>query len=29
MNSNTHCFLSTECVYMGLTGQHSSEVSGT
>jgi len=29
MNSNRDCFLSTECVYVGLTGQHSSEVSGT
>jgi len=26
MNNNTDCFLSTECV--GVTGQHSSEISG-
>jgi hypothetical protein len=28
-NSNRDCFLSTECVYVQLIGQHSSEVSGT
>jgi hypothetical protein len=28
-NSNRNCFLSTECVYVGVTGQHSSELSGT
>jgi len=29
MNSTRDYFLATECVYVQLTGQHSSEVSGT
>jgi len=28
MNSNRECFLSTECVYVELAGQHFSNVSG-
>jgi len=28
MNSNINCFLSTECVHVGVTGQHFSKVSG-
>jgi len=28
-NSNRDCFLLAECVHVGLTGQHSWEVSGT
>jgi len=29
MKSCRDCFLSTECVFVGMTGQHSSEVSDT
>jgi len=29
MNSNSNCFLSTGCVYVGVTGQHSSKVCDT
>jgi len=28
MNSNKDCFLSTDCVYVEVTGQHFSEVFG-